>query len=152
MLVQSDGNTLKIDSIELLHKHKQVTVYNMTVDEFHTYFVSDLGIWVHNSNCEWTAHGYKHFASKNMTWKDTVISTKSGPAKYVLGTDVEALERNVWENGTQVTNGKTWKVMKFDKVIGASEGVETQYVRVEYSGGTIHGHPITQAEYNKLLK
>ncbi|WP_016739355.1 MULTISPECIES: polymorphic toxin-type HINT domain-containing protein [Bacillales] len=49
LLVQSDGNTLEIDSIELLHK--QVTVYNMTVDEFHTYFVSDLGIWVHNTNC-----------------------------------------------------------------------------------------------------
>jgi hypothetical protein len=49
LLVQSDGNTLKIDSIEL--EHKQVTVYNMTVDEFHTYFVSDLGIWVHNTNC-----------------------------------------------------------------------------------------------------
>ncbi len=47
LLVQSDGNTLKIDSIELEHKH--VTVYNMTVDEFHTYFVSDLGIWVHNT-------------------------------------------------------------------------------------------------------
>jgi RHS repeat-associated protein len=49
LLVQSDGNTLKIESIELEHKH--VTVYNMTVDEFHTYFVSDLGIWVHNTNC-----------------------------------------------------------------------------------------------------
>jgi len=47
LLVQSDGHTLKVDSIELLHKH--VTVYNMTVDEFHTYFVSDLGIWVHNT-------------------------------------------------------------------------------------------------------
>ena len=49
LLVQSDGNTLKIESIELEHKH--VTVYNMTVDEFHTYFVSDLGIWVHNTKC-----------------------------------------------------------------------------------------------------
>ncbi|MBD3920227.1 S8 family serine peptidase [Paenibacillus sp. PR3] len=50
LLVQSDGNTLKIDSKELVHKY--VTVYNMTVDEFHTYFVSDLGIWVHNTNCK----------------------------------------------------------------------------------------------------
>ncbi len=49
LLVQSNGNTIKIDSIELLHK--KVTVYNMTVDEFHTYFVSDLGIWVHNTGC-----------------------------------------------------------------------------------------------------
>ncbi|MEF3311883.1 polymorphic toxin-type HINT domain-containing protein [Paenibacillus sp. GYB004] len=47
LLVQSDGNKLKIESIELEHKH--VIVYNMTVDEFHTYFVSDLGIWVHNT-------------------------------------------------------------------------------------------------------
>lgn len=23
----------------------------MTIDEFHTYFVSDLEIWVHNSEC-----------------------------------------------------------------------------------------------------
>ncbi|WP_442601932.1 polymorphic toxin-type HINT domain-containing protein [Paenibacillus sp. KN14-4R] len=49
LLVQSDGNSLKIDSIEQEHKH--VTVYNMTVDDFHTYFVSDLGIWVHNTKC-----------------------------------------------------------------------------------------------------
>ncbi|MFB5268840.1 polymorphic toxin-type HINT domain-containing protein [Paenibacillus enshidis] len=50
LLVQSDGNTLKIESIELVHKH--VAVYNMTVDDFHTYFVSELGIWVHNTNCD----------------------------------------------------------------------------------------------------
>jgi len=57
LLVQSDGNTLRIDSIELLHKY--VTVYNMTVDEFHTYFVSDIGIWVHNSNCNWSRVNWK---------------------------------------------------------------------------------------------
>ncbi|MED4753608.1 hypothetical protein P9361_19895 [Brevibacillus choshinensis] len=100
----------------------------------------------------WTNHGYKHFPSKNTTWSDVVKSTKSGPAKYIPGTDVEALERMVWEKGSPVTNGKTWKVMKFDKIIGASEGGNTQYIRVEYSGGTIHGHPITELEYKKLLK
>lgn len=57
-----------------------------------------------------------------------------------------------WENGTDVTNGKTWKVMEFDEVIGATSGKETMYVRVEYSGGTIHGHPITLEEFNKQLK
>jgi len=67
LLVQSDGNTLKIDSIELLHK--RVMVYNMTVDVFHTYFVSDLGIWVHNTNCGFTLssnnidHIGKHISS-----------------------------------------------------------------------------------------
>lgn len=28
-----------------------VNVYNFTFADFHTYFVSDLGIWVHNINC-----------------------------------------------------------------------------------------------------
>lgn len=86
------------------------------------------------------------------TWKDIVKSTKSGPAKYLPDTDVEAFERSAWESGQDVTNGKTWGVMQFDHVIGASEGQETQFMRVEFSGGTIHGHPITQSEYNKLLK
>ncbi|WP_430191112.1 polymorphic toxin-type HINT domain-containing protein [Paenibacillus jamilae] len=58
LLVQNDGNTLKIDSIELLHK--QAMVYNMTVEEFHTYFVSDLSIWVHNIG----ACGYTSIKSK----------------------------------------------------------------------------------------
>ncbi|MFE1631337.1 polymorphic toxin-type HINT domain-containing protein [Brevibacillus reuszeri] len=62
LLVQSDGNTLKIDSIELFHK--QVTVYNMTVNYFHTYFVSDLGIWVHNTNC------YEGFRDFQRHWND----------------------------------------------------------------------------------
>ncbi|KQN96007.1 hypothetical protein ASF12_24540 [Paenibacillus sp. Leaf72] len=29
---------------------EKVTVYNFEVADFHTYFVSDLGIWVHNTN------------------------------------------------------------------------------------------------------
>jgi hypothetical protein len=27
----------------------KATVYNLTVDEFHTYYVADLGVWVHNT-------------------------------------------------------------------------------------------------------
>lgn len=52
LLVQSDGHTLRIDSIEI--EQKYATVYNMTVDDFHTFFVSDLGIWVHNTGPCWS--------------------------------------------------------------------------------------------------
>ncbi|MBD2871222.1 RHS repeat domain-containing protein [Paenibacillus arenilitoris] len=106
-----------------------------------------------NANVKWTNHGYKHFAQKNLSWKAVIKSTKNGgPARYLHGTDIEAVERFVWANGTPVTNGKDWKVFKFDQVVGASDGKETQYIRVEHSGGTIHGHPITVAEYKKLTK
>ena len=47
-LTQADGTKLAIEQIEL--ESLSARVYNMTVDEFHTYFVSDLGIWVHNTN------------------------------------------------------------------------------------------------------
>jgi RHS repeat-associated protein len=50
-LQQSNGNTLTIDNIKIVKHDEKVKVYNFTVADFHTYFVSDLGIWVHNINC-----------------------------------------------------------------------------------------------------
>ncbi|MFS0837395.1 polymorphic toxin-type HINT domain-containing protein [Paenibacillus sp. 1P03SA] len=47
-LQQSNGNTLKIHNIKFVKHDEKVKVYNFTVADFHTYFVSDLGIWVHN--------------------------------------------------------------------------------------------------------
>ena len=101
----------------------------------------------------WTDHGHKHFPDKNKPWKDTTKSTKNGPAKYSPDIkDIEAFERETWEIGTPVTNGKNWKVKKYDEIIGATGGKETQYVRIENSANTIHGHPISESEYLKLLK
>lgn len=43
--------------------------------------------------------------------------------------------------------------MKHDEIIGAKNGVETQYSRVEITpDGTCHGHPITEPEFRKLTK
>ncbi|MFC5701645.1 polymorphic toxin-type HINT domain-containing protein [Cohnella faecalis] len=88
LLVQSDGNTLKIDSIELEYKH--VTVYNMTVDEFHTYFVSDLGIWVHNTNkCTFRD------VSKLSSW----TKTTNGPKGALKEQGFTFVKREVRGNG-----------------------------------------------------
>ncbi len=101
----------------------------------------------------WSNHGYKHFPNKNQSWKDIVESTKSGPAKYSFDIkNVEEFERTAWDSGTPVTNGKNWRVNKYEHTIGAVNGKETVYVRIENSAGTIHGHPISEHEYNKLLK
>ena len=103
---------------------------------------------------EWTPHDYKHFPKKNLSWKETVESTKSSTigAKYKPEINIEKLERHVWETGTPVTTGKSWKVKAFDYVCGACDGKETKYMRVEESAGVIHGHPITETEYKKLTK
>jgi Domain of unknown function (DUF4157) len=92
----------------------------------------------------------KHIAQAGMAWNKVVESTRKGPARYLHGTDIESLERSVWANGKKVTNGKSWKVMDLGREIGASEGKSSRWMRVEYSAETIHGHPISQAEFLRL--
>ncbi|WP_429619631.1 RHS repeat-associated core domain-containing protein [Serratia sp. 2723] len=105
-----------------------------------------------NKDVQWSPHGYKHSSPKNSSWKDIIKSTKLGPAKYKPGTDIEALERSVYSTGQVVTNGKPWKVKDLGEVIGASEGKLSQWMRVEESAGTIHGHPISRSEFLRLTK
>gem|GEM_PF-2936576 len=47
ILTTSDGRELAVEQIEIKEEHR--TVYNFKVKDFHTYFVSNLGIWTHNS-------------------------------------------------------------------------------------------------------
>lgn len=102
---------------------------------------------------EWTPHGFKHVPKKHLSWKETVKETgEGGDAKYKHDVNIEALERFAWENGTPTNDGRPWKVMKFEKIIGAKNGIETNYMRVEMTSNTIHGHPITPKEYTKYTK
>lgn len=50
LLVDDNGQTLKIDDI--IVKKETKVVYNFEVVDFHTYFVSNLGVWTHNSACD----------------------------------------------------------------------------------------------------
>ncbi|MBQ4900937.1 Hint domain-containing protein [Paenibacillus sp. Marseille-P2973] len=51
---KADGSNLLIDKVEFVKLIEPVTVYNFTVADFHTYYVTDLGIWVHNTECKFT--------------------------------------------------------------------------------------------------
>ncbi|MFS0558080.1 polymorphic toxin-type HINT domain-containing protein, partial [Brevibacillus sp. 179-C9.3 HS] len=46
LLVSSDGTKLAIDKIE--KEPREATVYNFEVTDYNSYFVSNLGLWVHN--------------------------------------------------------------------------------------------------------
>ncbi|MGZ7442370.1 polymorphic toxin-type HINT domain-containing protein [Paenibacillus sp. TH7-28] len=50
-LQKADGSNLMIDKVEFVKLDDPITVYNFTVADFHTYYVTDIGIWVHNTNC-----------------------------------------------------------------------------------------------------
>ncbi len=44
----ANGNLLVVDSVTV--DHREETVYNFEVEDFHTYFVGEAGVWVHNEN------------------------------------------------------------------------------------------------------
>lgn len=50
-LQKADGSNLTIDKVEFVKLDEPVTVYNFTVEDYHTYYVTDIGIWVHNTQC-----------------------------------------------------------------------------------------------------
>ncbi|WP_349407786.1 polymorphic toxin-type HINT domain-containing protein [Pseudalkalibacillus sp. SCS-8] len=52
LLHSSDGTPRAIEKIE--KEPRQATVYNFEVADYHSYFVSNLGIWVHNCSVKGT--------------------------------------------------------------------------------------------------
>jgi hypothetical protein len=81
-LQQSNGNTMTIDNINIVKHDEMVKVYNFTVADFHTYFVSDLGIWVHNTGCDvmkvWDLEGTGDAISKKNLKNITENMKKNG--------------------------------------------------------------------------
>lgn len=49
LLESDDGSLIPIESID--RKEERQQVYNISVSDFHTYFVSNLGIFTHNTSC-----------------------------------------------------------------------------------------------------
>jgi hypothetical protein len=103
----------------------------------------------------WTSHGRpgpKHQAQKNQDWKRVRQNTQSGPAKYKHDVDREYIERHVWKNGYSTTTTNSPTVMEFDRIIGASNGKDSRWVRVEISSNTIHGRPISKRDFDRAIK
>lgn len=72
---------------------------------------------------------------------------------------LEEFERKAWETGIEVDasgKGVRYKIVKYDKPIGASEGKKSYWLRIELTGSeaspSIHGHPITEAQFNDYWK
>jgi len=102
---------------------------------------------------EWVRYP-KHIPPMNIKeWKKIIKLTKNSEALYHPDVNIKELELYAWANGKQVAiPGKNYKVYKFDKIIGANNGKETCYIRVECNGGFIHGHPILEERYLGYIK
>jgi hypothetical protein len=125
-LVQSNGNHLKIDNIEIVHHDEKVKVYNFTVVDFHTYFVSSLGIWVHNINC--SAKGligkqYEDYLTERMGGNG---SFSMGGRDFDGGTGTRWWEAKSGDYWNQISAGKYGGVDKFKSDMGDRLRIATE--------------------------
>lgn len=90
----------------------------------------------------------KHNKAKSID--EAITLSKAGAAQYLPGINREVLEKAglvEWEGFYKKAdnagkNGTIYKFVKFDKVIGYESGKPTEWLRVEWSSGKYHGHPI----------
>ncbi len=50
-LVDASGNVLLIEDIYVEYLTEPVKVYNFQVEDYHTYYVGNCAVWVHNARC-----------------------------------------------------------------------------------------------------
>ncbi len=79
LLVNSEGHNIPIDQIK--KEVKEDTVYNFEVQDFHTYFISDLKIWVHNCSIK---HGPKYSTKTYNQWYKGTWKNKTKSMDYHL--------------------------------------------------------------------
>ena len=51
-LISVNGEDLIVEDYYIKLTEEPVSVYNFQVEDFHTYFVGDCSVWVHNKNCK----------------------------------------------------------------------------------------------------
>ena len=74
---------------------------------------------------------------------------------YYRGVDIRDLETRAAADGVEVPSGKPatlYKVYAAERAVGASEGEESRWVRVEDTNGDFHGHPISQRRYEEYMR
>ena len=106
-----------------------------------------------NSPPKSVTHKHKHYPPKGVSWKDIVNKTANGgSAKFKPDVNIPEIDVDAWENGQTTAKHPTWKVKKYDRVIGAYAGKETQWVVVKESQGVIHFHPVSEQKAKEYMK
>ncbi|WP_426448479.1 polymorphic toxin-type HINT domain-containing protein [Paenibacillus sp. S-38] len=122
LLVTSDGRKISIDKIE--KEPREATVYNFEVKDFNSYFVSNLGIWVHN--CQ--------VGTYTITFQSGTVYHGKGPISRM---DQSAKERSLANNDPVIT-----KV--FTPAANVREALMEEARRIRDDGGPGKGN------YNRI--
>ncbi len=87
LLRLSDGSNVSVEDVEIQHLDEPVKVYNFTVEDNHTYYVGDSGVWVHNAKCG------KTFEITDWTDYPDNIEKPEGPFKILEGKEYDTARK-----------------------------------------------------------
>ena len=94
-LINVDGKDLIVEVLEIEQTEEHLTVYNFKVEDYHTYFVGENAVWVHNKCTREKPRiedgndreGWQHIENRHITGSDP------GGDLFAPGTTREQLER-----------------------------------------------------------
>lgn len=96
-------------------------------------------------NAKYTDHGKKHLKAKNKT-EETAKKFSFNAAQYLPDINNKTIEKFALESKDAILvprGAKSfWKIYRFDSPIDYDQGELTHWIRVEYSSGNYHGHPM----------
>ena len=92
-IVTRAGPSAKVVAVEA--DVRQATVYNFTVDEFHTYFVGDAALWVHNADTCPLKIDLPNFVEHQIKGKVPEVRTDLGGARVVPRNGVDGSHSEV---------------------------------------------------------
>lgn len=102
--IKTNLNNTTVEKIEKVVHNELITVYNFEVEDFHTYFVSDVSVLVHNNGCQKN----KSKVSKKGTLKINNLPTK-GKIRYVPSKSWSSSQPLPKRNGGYVDKfGNVW--------------------------------------------
>ena len=81
VIYTKDWNTAIVQSVNLIEFDEPVEVFNFEVEDCHTYFVGEIGVLVHNTNCGNTGRSGKQARLREIADDDKVSSALRGEIK-----------------------------------------------------------------------
>ena len=74
-LLDSSGNILFVEKFDVELTEKPTKVYNFQVEDFHTYYVGENGVWVHNAGKDYSGKTQEKYMKDNN--KDMILKSSS---------------------------------------------------------------------------